>query len=183
MEPVRLEPLGGDRASDAAELVREYMLATEIERGNTAVIERGLLDVLERECAALLARFAPPNRLLLAYVGDDLAGGVGVKLTTDGAEISRLYVREAYRTCGIATQLMAAAEEYAREQGGTTTDPRCSSHENAGDQLVPEHRLSRRRPVRGFADADGLSRETAVEPTPLGGSRSAIASATITESP
>jgi GNAT superfamily N-acetyltransferase len=106
--------LNGERASDACEIVREYMVATELERGNSSVVERGLPDVLERECAELLVRFGPPNRFFLAYAGDALVGCAGVKLVGKDAEISRLYVREAYRTSGIATQLMASAEAYAR---------------------------------------------------------------------
>jgi hypothetical protein len=62
MGPARLVSLDGDHASDASQIVREYMVATEIERGNVAVIERGLPDALERECLTLLERFAGPKR-------------------------------------------------------------------------------------------------------------------------
>lgn len=82
------------------------MVATEIERGNTAVLVHGLPDVLQQECAELPERFAHPNRFFLGFAGDDLAGCVGVTMKNCDAEVSRLYVRESYRGGGIARQLM-----------------------------------------------------------------------------
>jgi hypothetical protein len=102
---VRLVSLDIDRASDTAEIVREYMVATELERGNMGVIERGLPDVLQRECVELLDRFAPPNHCYWLTEGMR-SRAVGVKVAGGDAEISRLYVREAHGGTGIANQLM-----------------------------------------------------------------------------
>jgi ribosomal protein S18 acetylase RimI-like enzyme len=111
---IRIAPLTSDAATEAAFILREYMIATQVERGNRAVVTAGLPEVLERECRLVVAVYTDPNRLFLAYDGDALAGCVGVKLSQGDAEIARLHVRPAHRGSRIATRLMKAAEHHAR---------------------------------------------------------------------
>lgn len=71
------------------------------------------------ELAALPDPYVPPNgALLIAQVGDEVAGCVGLRPIGDGVgEMKRLYVRPAYRKFGLGQQLVQAVIDVAREAG------------------------------------------------------------------
>lgn len=71
------------------------------------------------ELAALPDPYVPPNgALLIAQVGDEVAGCVGLRPIGDGVgEMKRLYVRPAYRKLGLGQQLVQAVIDAARRGG------------------------------------------------------------------
>jgi GNAT superfamily N-acetyltransferase len=93
---------------------------------------------------------APPNGLfLLAHGCGVLAGCVGVKLGEPGiATLNRMYVRAGSRRQGGASQLIAAAEEAARELGARTM------RLDTRDDLVEARALYART---GYAEVDAFS--------------------------
>jgi ribosomal protein S18 acetylase RimI-like enzyme len=71
------------------------------------------------ELAALPAPYAPPTgALLVAHIGADVAGCVGLR-PLDGrtGEMKRLYVRSAYRSWGLGKHLVEAVINTARQAG------------------------------------------------------------------
>jgi putative acetyltransferase len=98
------------------------MAATQAETGRPlpASID-DLPAVLRRECCDLPAVYDPPGALLIADLGGQAVGCVGLApCPGEGegvAEIRRLYVRPAYRGKGIARALMSRAHGHAAEQG------------------------------------------------------------------
>ena len=73
----------------------------------------------EEELASLPGDYVPPRgALLLARVGDEAAGCVGLRpLESDIGEMKRLYVRPAFRGLRIGDALAAAVIRTARESG------------------------------------------------------------------
>lgn len=71
------------------------------------------------ELASLPGEYAPPQgRLLLALVGDEAVGCIGLRpLGEDLCELKRLYVRPGLRGQGIARSLAEDAVSAAREIG------------------------------------------------------------------
>ena len=71
------------------------------------------------ELAALPAPYVPPTgALLIAHVGTDVAGCVGLRPLAIGAcEMKRLYVRPAHRGDGLGRRLVEAAIQAARLAG------------------------------------------------------------------
>ena len=68
---------------------------------------------------------APAGQLLLAFVGEQLAGCVGMRALTDvdypnACEMKRLYVRPAFRRFGLGRVLAAALLDEARRAGYST---------------------------------------------------------------
>jgi GNAT superfamily N-acetyltransferase len=88
--------------------------------------ERGLdIDLcfqgFEAELAALPGDYAPPGgRLLLAHVGDAIAGCVALRrLDSEACEMKRLYLRPEFRGHGRGRQLANACIDAARQLGYT----------------------------------------------------------------
>jgi carbonic anhydrase len=73
----------------------------------------------EQELASLPGRYAPPaGRLLLARVGGETAGSVGLRPLDAGiCEIKRLWVEPGFGGRGLGRALAEAAIEAARELG------------------------------------------------------------------
>lgn len=73
----------------------------------------------DAELAGLPAPYAAPGgTLLIAHVGDAVAGCVGLRaLDVRTAEMKRLYVRAACRGLGVGERLVAAATAFARDAG------------------------------------------------------------------
>jgi GNAT superfamily N-acetyltransferase len=71
------------------------------------------------ELAALPAPYVPPaGALLIAHVGDDVAGCVGMRpLGAHTAEMKRLYVRASCRGHGLGERLVQAVIDAARRAG------------------------------------------------------------------
>ena len=108
--------------SEAAELVFEYMAATQAETGRPVPDSPdGLPPVLARECRDLAAAYPPPGVLLTARIGRYRAGcaGLAARLPPGTGEIKRLYVRPAYRGRGIAAALMGRLHQHAAGHGFT----------------------------------------------------------------
>jgi ribosomal protein S18 acetylase RimI-like enzyme len=73
----------------------------------------------DAEIAVLPGCYAPPGgALLVALVGDDVAGCVAVRpFADDLCEMKRLYLRPAFRCRGVGRRLAAAAIDAARAAG------------------------------------------------------------------
>lgn len=73
----------------------------------------------EAELAGLPGKYVPPNgRLLLAHVGEDIAGCIALrKLEHNICEMKRLYVRQGFRGHKVGIQLIDRIIANAREIG------------------------------------------------------------------
>ena len=79
-------------------------------------------DSFERELASLPGDFAAPaGRILIARIDGNAAGCVALKrLDADVCDVKRMFVRPGHRGAGIATALMRALMEEARQAGYRT---------------------------------------------------------------
>ena len=113
----QVEELNPSNARRVIDLIREYMIMTEIERGNETVRETGLAPVLVYECDHVLEVYGHPNAFfMISDSGRDL-GGVGLKMLEDGksAEVCRLYIRDEARGYVLGSQLMEKCQTFAIE--------------------------------------------------------------------
>ena len=100
--------------SSAAQLFREYAEGLKLDLS---------FQNFEHELTHLPGDYAAPRgSLLLAYVGDALAGCCALRPidqvdTPNAAEMKRLYVRKAFRGFGIGRQLTEATLEAAHQAG------------------------------------------------------------------
>lgn len=98
----------------AREILREY--------ADSLAIDLSFQD-FDTELASLPGDYAPPGgRLLLAYVGWQLAGCGGLKALTDvdhanACEMKRLFVRPAFRRFGLGRAIAEAVLDEARRAG------------------------------------------------------------------
>jgi putative acetyltransferase len=98
----------------AREILREYARSLAVDLG---------FQNFEAELATLPGEYAPPSgQLLLAYVGEALAGCGGLRALTDAdqanaCEMKRLYVRPAFRRFGLGRVLAEALLDEARRAG------------------------------------------------------------------
>lgn len=110
------------RGGDAVALVFEYMAATQAETGRPAPAGIDELPaVLQRECSSLQDVYRPPGVFLIADLGSQPAGCVGLAALPGGrtAEVKRLYARPAHRGNGTARTLMSHAHDHAAWHGMT----------------------------------------------------------------
>jgi len=142
-------PVG--RESDALTLVFEYMAATQAETGRPVPAGIGELPaVLQRECSSLQRVYSPPGVFLIADLGTQPAGCVGLAALPGGrtAEVRRLYVRPAHRGNGIARTLMSHAHDHAARHGMTRLILDVLPRPHRRHQLLPPPRLHRNRALR-----------------------------------
>ena len=102
-----------DEIEMARVLFQEYAAALAID-----LTYQGFAD----ELASLPGCYAPPHgRLLVAWLGDEVAGCVALRpMADDVCEMKRLYVRPAFRSGGIGKLLAEAIVEEARQIGYVT---------------------------------------------------------------
>lgn len=108
-----------DAANDARiECVRDLFRSYAIEYAASAV-ETFCLQGFEAEIAGLPGKYVPPRGcLLLAAVGDDPAGCVGLRDLGGGTcEMKRLYVARAFRGLGLGRRLAEGVIRRAEELG------------------------------------------------------------------
>jgi putative acetyltransferase len=103
---VRVEQANAQRPEDALALIEEYYDAIE-------VVERDDRDALLEYLSN------PQSAVWVAYYGTVPAGCIlyrPLPAMDRAGEIKRLYVRSAYRGCGVASQLLRTLEEFATGQ-------------------------------------------------------------------
>ena len=93
---------------EARTLLREY---------GTSIAGTVCAEGFEEECNTVDSTYGlPTGRLLLLRIGPTVAGCVGLQACGSGVmEMKRLYVRPAYRGCGLGRQLVEVAVSMARE--------------------------------------------------------------------
>ena len=98
----------------AREIFRDYV--------ESLAIDLGFQD-FDTELSALPGEYAPPQGcLLLAYVGEQLAGCGGLRALTNvdhanACEMKRLFVRPAFRGFGLGRTMVEALLDEARRSG------------------------------------------------------------------
>ncbi|HEY5802792.1 MAG TPA: GNAT family N-acetyltransferase [Lysobacter sp.] len=104
------------QAQDPAQIATARMLFREYAEAIGTDLE---YQGFSSELAALPAPYAPPRgALLVATIGDDVAGCVALRpLDETTGEMKRLYVRPAHQGTGLGKRLVEAVIEAARQAG------------------------------------------------------------------
>jgi len=94
------------------DFVQFLELLVEYERSLPVALRHGRTPDL----ALVRKEYCEPNAAFIALVNDAASGCVAVTRQDDAtAIVKRLYVRPAFRNCGVARALVAAVIEYCRE--------------------------------------------------------------------
>jgi GNAT superfamily N-acetyltransferase len=110
-----LDAVEAKRVTDAADLIFEYVGATEVELGHRSPAHPAdLPSSLRSEYDDPGSIYSPPGTLLIADLAGRAVGCVALRYTgSDTAEVKRLYVRPAHRRGGIGRALMVHLHEHA----------------------------------------------------------------------
>ncbi|MCE1178864.1 MAG: GNAT family N-acetyltransferase [Micrococcales bacterium] len=106
--------------AEAQRLLRDYLAEIiALAQDSPATPDQVSEHVLESDDGSL----APPSgRLLLASLDGQPVGSIGVRRLSDGVcEIKRMYAAPVTRGSGLASALLTAAEQTAREEFGART--------------------------------------------------------------
>jgi GNAT superfamily N-acetyltransferase len=105
-------------ASQIRELFWEYLQWANIRVQEEFNVSFDIATMLEGDMQGL-DKFMPPHgRLLLGYIGKDLAGIACLKELTPGiGEVKRMYVRPGYRQAGLGRTLLNQLLQEARQVG------------------------------------------------------------------
>jgi len=104
----------------ARELFTEYLEGTIAETGLPNPEQSpGVLELMRLDIARLPGPYvAPDGALVVAWIGNDAAGSVGLARVDERAvEVRRLWVRHQFRRAGVAKALMEACLERAAGLG------------------------------------------------------------------
>ena len=117
MEGLRLE-LAYDRHAEVSELFKEYtdMLIA----GDSVFAEYLKIQKYDKELENPASKYGmPEGRLYLAYIGEELAGCVGLKKLDDAGqcELKRMYVRPQFRGNKMGDRLLDVILQDAKEIG------------------------------------------------------------------
>jgi GNAT superfamily N-acetyltransferase len=102
----------------AEELILEYMIATEIEKGSRTIRNMGDLPTsFQAEVVDPRTQYPQPGRVFLAYSSGQAIGVAGLKAHGEEVvELKRLFVRPSERG-GIGRLLLKSVHEYAYGSG------------------------------------------------------------------
>jgi Acetyltransferases len=117
-----VDALATGQLDQARDIAFEYLALTQGEAGLPVPQDIAALpEPLRVALDSLEQRHVPPGALLLALSGDAVCGTVALQRSwltrTTDAVVQRLYVREPYRRCGIARELMATVHAIAAREG------------------------------------------------------------------
>jgi len=110
-----LDAIEDERLNDAADLIFEYIVATQVELGHHVPARPEDLPLSQRdEYDDPASTYPPPGTVFLAHTAGRVVGCAALRYLGSGnAEVKRLYVRPAHRRGGIGRALMAHLHAHA----------------------------------------------------------------------
>lgn len=110
-----LDAIEDERLNDAADLIFEYIVATQVELGHhVPASPEDLPSSLRGEYDDPASTYPPPGTVFLAALAERVVGCAALRYVGSGnAEVKRLYVRPAHRRGGIGRALMAHLHAHA----------------------------------------------------------------------